>query len=97
LTEKTPASTKSNHVEKVFEFVDESRLEVTVQFGDKAGILGEDSVDVKLNVSPVSVNILRVLTLQERLKGSFPRRSGQKRNRPAQEARIKVSTAASIR
>lgn len=91
LSETEASTPKSDHIEKVFESVDASRLEVTVRFGDKAGILGEDSVDVKLNISPLSVDVLRAMALQEKLKHRIPRQPGPKRDRTAREARMKVS------
>jgi hypothetical protein len=75
---------------KILELVDDTRLEVTAQFGGKAGILGEDSIDVSLNISPILVDMMRMVALQKKWKSSPRHPVGQDKPQLAKVARQKV-------
>ena len=94
LNEGSGVTDQASSHKKILELVDDSRLEVTAQFGGKAGILGEDSIDVSLNISPILVDLMRMVALQKKWKSSLQYSAGKDKPQLAKVARQKVRQSA---
>ena len=90
LTEGSGIANQATSFQKILELVDHSRLEITAQFGGKAGVLGEDSIDISLNISPILVDIMRIVALQRKWKSTHPQAAGKDKPQAAKVARQKV-------
>jgi hypothetical protein len=87
--EMGPCHLSDSSEDKVLECVDKTKSEVTVQFGDKSGIMGEDTIDVKLQVSPLSFSVPRILGLSRQLKADLPKHKPQKTDSgPSPKAKV---------
>lgn len=61
-------------VNKALELIDQSRLDLTVQFGGQAGILGHDTVEIDIKVSPLSISAPQMLDLKNMMREQFPKK-----------------------
>lgn len=94
-TSKT--STPTHPPENFIELVDKSTLDTTVRFGGTRSILDEDTVDVEVEVSPLSVDVGKMLDVGEKLKRILKARKGVKGKEGREGKKSGPSTRSKVR
>lgn len=61
-----------------------------MQFGGQAGLLGHDTVEVDLKVSPLSISALQMLDLKKMMREQFPKKE-KKSAKPASVVKFAAS------